>query len=299
MKIYKMKSFFILIIVNSLSFFLCAQSGRNNRENVLLKDTVQTERNRLPVNSGNKKTERIDLRRDTSSAGHLILSRSNTISSEDSAAVFSISDYDLGSRSFDGKLPVKNILPILDISKAKAQKLILSAKVPKLDNSNLRFGSADIDFETGKVNFTYRVDPQYLVKTSSGSTITPGGGFYGYSINEVIKLDKRSYEFFNGYVGAKVYLKKNKKYLAQFSVESVKTIDYSIWISKSYKEVVVTSSGKATLPGPNKHYFFSGKKKVNIVVEPGMFDGEYYIILAGNFQNGNWSFDRFEMIEIE
>lgn len=294
-----MKTFFLLIMGSCLPFLLCAQSGRDSRENVQRRDTIQTERNRLADNVNNQERQRTELIRDTAGTRQLILTRANTIASEDTAAVFIITDNDFGYRSSEGIVPVKHILPILEILKVKPQKLILSAKDPKLNNASLRLGSADIDFETGKVNFTYRLDPQYLIKTNSGSTITPGGGFYGYSINEVIQLDKRSYEFFNGYTAAKVYLKKNKKYLVQFSVESVKTIDYAIWISKNYKEVIVTSAGKASLPGPNKHYFFSGKKKVSIVVEPGMYEGEYYIILAGNFQNGNWSFDRFEMTEIE
>lgn len=198
-------------------------------------------------------------------------------------------------------MPVQQVGPILAIIKMKPAKLILSSKQPKLGNASLRFGSADINFETGKVAFTYRMDPRNIIKETSSQNFAPSEGEFWSSTtsSEVIKLDQRSYEFFNGFVGAKVNFQKNQKYMIQFWVESSKLIDYTVWISKEYKEVLVTSSGVASLPKPNQRYFYDGKKKVSIIVDPGDYEGDYYIMLAGNFQNGNWIFDRFEMTPID
>ncbi len=289
-----MKKLITLLLLTGITCISIAQVRRTDNPPARTRDTakVTTGRNNNIQARENAPTSRIE-------RNEAILPADSPIGSEDSAAVFVITDRNMGIRAYEGRLPVQQVSPVLGLIKMKPNKLILSAKQPKLGNASLRFGSADIDFESGKVAFVYRLDPRYIIKEKESGNFSYTEGWSSVTSQEVIKLDQRSYEFFNGFVGAKVNFQKNRKYLVQFSVESTKLIDYTVWIAKEYKEVLVSSSGVASLPKPNQRYFYAGQKKITIMVEPGEYEGDYYIILAGNFQNGNWKFDRFEMTPID
>ena len=292
-----MKKITTLLLAVVASGMAAAQVPRTDNPPVRTRDTSKVSNNRQVSN--NNVTARDNAPTTEVERNQAVLSRDFSISSEDSAGVFIITDGNLNVRSYEGRVPVKQVGLILATIKMKPSKLILSSQQPKLGNASLRFGSADINFETGKVAFVYRLDPRYIIKETSNQTVSPYGEISSYTKSEVIKLDQRSYEFFNGFVGAKVKFQKNQKYLVQFWVESTKLIDYTVWIGKEYKEVLVSSSGFASLPKPNQRYFYSGIKKITIIVEPGAYEGDYYIMLAGNFQNGSWIFDRFEMTPMD
>ena len=294
-----MKKLLLAVMVVYASGTAVAQVRRTENPPVRTRDTSKVSTNRQV--SSNNVTARDNAPTTQVVRNQAVLSGNFSISSEDSAGVFIITDRNLSVRSFEGRVPVQQMNVITGIIKTKPAKLILSSKQPKLGNASLRFGSADINFETGKVAFSYRMDPRNIIKESSSENFSPMEGEFWSSTSsaEVVKLDQRSYEFFNGYVGAKVSFQKNQKYLIQFWVESTKLIDYTVWIGKNYKEVLVTSSGVASLPKPNQRYFYSGQKKISIIVEPGDYEGDYYVMLAGNFQHGSWVFDRFEMTTIE
>ncbi len=229
----------------------------------------------------------------------VVFTEQSAVSSEDTAAVFMVTTPLLDVRAVNGRVPVQKITSILQLTKNKPPKVTLSAKHPQSNYSVLRFGGADINFEEDKANFIYRIDPRDIILEKSSQIVSPQGGISSTSEKYIIKLDQRSYEFFNGFVGAKVNFQKNQKYLVQFSVESKKVIDYTVWISKEYKEIFLTSSGIASLPIPNQHFFYSGNKKISLVVEPGDYEGNYYIILAGNCLKGNWTFRRFDMTALD
>lgn len=225
--------------------------------------------------------------------------RGINILSSDSAAVFGGNEAQ-NVRAGNAGLPVQSI-KILTFKDNKFRKVIMDVKNPYVDGSYLRFGQADLDFEKNEARFVYRLDPRATKLSITDKTDLLGTGFMGSSNtkNLLIQHDQRAYEFFYGFVSAKVNLNKTQKYLAQFEVESADFVDYVSWISKNHTEVLWSAKEwKPLLPTPNQHYFYKGNKKVSLVIEPGFYEGDYYIMLGGNFQNGSWKFLRFDLIPV-
>ena len=227
-----MKKNIMLLLVVVACGLASAQAQRTDNPPVRTRDTSKATTNRQVSN--NTVPARDNAPTTQVVRNPAVLSRDFSINSEDSAAVFIITDRNFNVRSYEGRVPVQQVGPILAIIHMKPAKLILSSKQPKLGNASLRFGSADINFETGKVAFTYRMDPRNIIKETSSQNFSPGEGEFwsSTSSSEVVKLDQRSYEYFNGFVGAKVNFLKNQKYMIQFWVESTKLIDYTVWIGK-------------------------------------------------------------------
>ncbi len=221
-----------------------------------------------------------------------VATRITNIQSEDSAAVFGGNERSL-VRGNEAGLRIQS-LKLLNIQ-LKPKSVIMDVRHPFIDGSYLRFGQADIDFEENEARFVYRLDPRAMkTKTTSSSGIT------SYSKTEITQLDQRAYEFFYGFVSAKVNFIKTQKYLIQFTVESKGIVDYVTWIRKNHTEVGWSSSNwTPLLPAPNQHFYFAGNKKVSLVIEPGEYEGDHYIMLGGNFQNGSWKFTRFEMTPLD